>query len=175
MGQISLLRPDPDMFIIQCFAILRDKQLDKLLLTDHNRKVLKKFKYFTRLRPVFKAHKDEIDTEDNLALWVYKHYGYGEFGVMFTSNYNKNKWGRLNKEGKLKKSTKGRTPRAYIEIVEGYNPDLNENFNYRYDYTKHKMHLMPFWKGKVTKKVKQQELPQIKRDTIFSDEEINEI
>jgi len=140
--------------MVQCLRIVRNKQLDKLLLKNWQRKVLLDYKYFTRWSKRYKLSKDELYDEHTLAATIRKYWGYGEFKVCFFDSYMKNKWGRRDKYGKLRKRTMGFAPRCHYLIKEGYNIDTDEDYLYEFYPEDNKMHLMPFWKGKVKRKLK---------------------
>ena len=77
-------RPKTAMSSVQCLQINRNTLPIIAKYPASRIRGLKKFKYFTRWKPKFYDVPIELlDTYNNLAKWVYDHYGYGEFIVCF--------------------------------------------------------------------------------------------
>lgn len=143
-GQAIAVRP---LKILSVNEVLSGK-----IMSAKRLKALKKFKYFTRFQKQFYVTSDEIDTEESMAKFVRNYYGYGIFKLCFFSWYNPNKWGRKDKNGNLRKKTRGMTPRAKVTIKEGFNSKTGEDFVYLFDPKEMKMGSFWFWKGKSKKK-----------------------
>ena len=145
IGRIDPDRKQPDMFMVQCYEIVK-LDLEHTSIRPSLLKGMKKWKYGTRWRKRYKLHKSKLCNEEVFATTIRDMWGYGEFKACFFSRREPNKYNRRDRDGNLRKFTWGFKPRIRIIIKPGYNTETQEDFEY--EIKECLMHKLPFWEGK---------------------------